>query len=1038
MPFTCSLVSVSLASFFGSHSSFTNLWDCDFFLYKASQRPIHQFRPFQPHLHLFKAFQFRDMTSEMSLKKLVKLLLSRRTSPKTFTSLVGQLHAQKSIVQNEFLDALMVLENGPGVAPEINDVRIAYVLQLSHLEDAYCTYFWACLDQLPLSDQVLYLVRLTKYLLEPHKSPQVLSRDLLASQVAEYVARIAGHPEAENVTLQLSQVALLWAALAESPLPLVSAESYRQTLAVIVPELGRLGLVKFRHYVLKKAALVLQASDLSALSNASTSAEVAQKRPDQRLTTDQNTARNFLMASNSKKAGRVAAIKKYCWLNSMMRHWTVPASLATFLQNYETRFGLPAKRPFDTVHDLVHASFTGLVMALEAGEAPYVLFNWHNFILRLPPVLALVRLAEPVQESLEDAILSAFNTLDEAVVRVVTSLTVARKTPYDLRQNFIRSCLYHELLTISSFHKFFPMEAHKFTQQTLNHELHSLRQVGLIEKDLSTKLLEINSEFISLEESDLVEYLASLPGALEYLFDKQRELASKINAVFDRLVKSKQFEKLNRLILALLASIPVLNLIFLHDEGPYNLLNRLVVYVDSQSFAVDDEDFQERYLHLGMALLAVILIVETFLVDLSSVVASSYTVDYVNNFYYRMCGGLTNIVRSSEDEDATIVANYNGLEAEWINALFDDANDGLSDELVKGVSVKQIYKLVPLIYQQAILAVQTGKISMAVLNNGIDYLLQVFLVPCTLPIVSWLVRNVSEADGVAVNFLNETIRSNLGEDGYSVANNEVGLAFRTVLNVSGKLVLAAMRRIKNSDSSEVAKKVELRLSAFVDRSYWQREVTVPSENKFSLEEQFRQAVIGLVHTNSMVGEASLAAHFAFISQALKLAEPLELVLFLVHEIEVYQRSTASNEDVKLFVNLAVFILLSEAVNTEEELQHWLLKLQSVEKAPCVAVEVDKAFTLSMDFHYSSIFDDNGPREQTTAEDEEDDLFDEKPQAEIGETTDIRALAAAGKRKNGLLEAFLALGHSDDEKEMGFQRLVSILRGKMVEELEWMR
>lgn len=979
------------------------------------------------------------MALEISLPKLVKLSLSRRTAPKTFVALVVQLNAQNAISQNEFLDALMVLENRPAAAMAANDARIAYVLELAYLGDGFCGHFWSVLDQLPSSDQVLYLVRLTKYLLErPKSGAPTLSRDLIAGYVASYTTRIAGQPESELVVPQLSQVALLWAAVAETPSPLVSAEGHRQILAVLIPELGRLQLTKIRHYVLKKAALVLQPSDLNALSDASISTDLVQKRPEQTLPASIHTARNFSMGANSKKAGRVATLKKYCWLNSMMRHWSLPASPAAFLEVYEARFGLPAKRPFDTVHDLVHASFSGLVLALEVGEAPYVLFNWHNFILRLPPVLGLVRLADPIQESLEGAILSAFNALDEAVVRVVTALTVARKTPYDLRQNFIRSCLYHELLTIASFHKFFPMEAHKFTQQTLNHELHALRQMGLIEKELGSKLLDINSEFISLEESGLVEYFASLPAVLEYLFDKQMELARQINGVFDRLVKAKQFEKLNRLILALLASVPVLNMVFFHEQGPFGLLNRLVAYVDTKSFTVDDEDFQERYLHLGMALLAVILIVETFLVDLTSVVAPSYTVDYINNFYYRMCGGLTNVVRSSEDEDATIVANYNALETEWINALFDDANDGLSDELVKGVNVKQIYKLVPLIYQQAILAAHTGKISMAVLNNGIDYLLQVFLVPCTLPIVGWLVRNVSETDGVAVKFLHETLRSNLGEDGSSVANNEAGLAFRTVLNICGKLILAALRGLKNWESSELAKKVELQFSGRVDQTYWRKEVAFPIESKFSLEEQFRQAILGLVHTNSMVGESSLAAHFGFISQALGLMDPLELVLFVVHEIEVYQRLNVSNEDVKVFVNLAVFILLSEAVDTDEEREHWLQKLQSVEAQLPVAVEVDTEFTLSMDFHYSSIFNDNGLREEADAEEEDDDLFDEKPETKHDEKTNIRRLAAAGKRKNGFLQAFLTLGHFEDETEAGFHRLVGILRNKLVEELEAMR
>ncbi|KGQ83097.1 hypothetical protein MEU_05849, partial [Candida albicans P37005] len=180
------------------------------------------------------------------------------------------------------------------------------------------------------------------------------------------------------------------------------------------------------------------------------------------------------------------------------------------------------------------------------------------------------------------------------------------------------------------------------------------------------------------------------------------------------------------------------------------------------------ENFQDYYSYCGNLIISVITIVEIFQIDLSKLEiklssgsSESFIIDYLNNFYYRMCDNLVNTEPTNcDNDDRIIIDNYNNLMIDWVNALFDDRNEGLSDELIKSLNIKQIYKIIPIIYRQGIIDTNNKKINWEILNNGLEYLSQPFLTPIIPIIIKSLLRDFTIDNDLKFKIIRELIKDN--------------------------------------------------------------------------------------------------------------------------------------------------------------------------------------------------------------------------------------------------------------------------------------
>ncbi|KAI5954431.1 NUT1 [Candida jiufengensis] len=503
---------------------------------------------------------------------------------------------------------------------------------------------------------------------------------------------------------------------------------------------------------------------------------------------------------------------------------------------------------------------------------------------------------------------------------------------------------------------------HQFNVQNFMSE--KLPQIlNLLGEDLPTKkespdlkklneLINDSGSDFSLEDNQLFEYFKNLTqksGQLDYSL-------TIINNI-EEFINSKQYEKLNKLLLALINNKDLINII-LFNTG-CTLLYKLIDYIDFENFKIDsDDDFQELYSYASIGLLSIIYIIEIFEIDLTNLDLNTFTINFLSNFYYRLVDNLTNNLpeQIDDDDDKTIVSNYDNLMIEWINALFNDSNDdGLSDELIKSLNVKQIYKFMPIIYKQAILATNLGSIDFGMLNNGLDYLSQTFLLPVTVCLVKWMKRNDNE--------------------------------------LLGK-VLEIFKSIDPNISGVVNEIINHKIQQPVDKNsnIWDTIKYGSNFDKFDLLKYNK----------------------------------LEIIQYIIQE------TFSLSEESKLFVNILVSLVISDSITTKHDKEYWRNQLTTTTPSDEVP-QIEKVFTSSIDYHFSSIFND----EQQKDVDEFDEFFtnnEEDIEMKIPTSESLQQLQSLTKKKNCFLYYFVKIKNSTTSSNL-FHNTIKSINEKFLEEID---
>ncbi|KAI3405892.2 NUT1 [Candida oxycetoniae] len=562
----------------------------------------------------------------------------------------------------------------------------------------------------------------------------------------------------------------------------------------------------------------------------------------------------------------------------------------------------------------------------------------------------------------------------------------------------------------------------------------------------SETLVNVNSGFTSLEESGLIELINELPKIL--LTDKRQQIASNmILDMIDGFVRSKELEKLNRLLLALMNNVELVNIILFHTN--MTLLNKLIDYIDFENFKIDsDEDeFQEYYSYCGVAIISIILILKVFDIDFSKIdIKDSFVISYINSFFYRLGSNLTSNAptkNENAEEDSTIITNYNTLLSEWINSLFDESNDGLSDDLVKSLSIKQIYKLIPIVYKQAIEATNIKRIDFSVMNNGLDYLSQLFLIPVNVCLIEWMLRDPSLKMDLKYKILSELIKTSLQNVGETPS-----LIFKIILNICGPEIM------KQCPVTEVYQIITPHVH------YNNVEKTTPKEKMpiSNIRESFK---------NIFTADTSQYIElFESFEKFLK-HNKLEVVQFTIQELYTFH-TRSSEENLKLFINLMVSIFIWDSIENNEDKLYWIEKLNAdVDRADLTTKTTsslpsatfsttttseakDLSFNVSIDYHYSSIFNDEvaassmngGGKDAADAmddmdeflkQDDEEDDQNEDIEMKIATSEELLKFINHVHREDCLLAYFKRVKDKTNESNL-FYTTIKILNEKILEDL----
>lgn len=985
------------------------------------------------------------MTERVSLHRLVSRCIQQEVAPKTFINLFNQLNQANPPSDNEYVSELLEIQPPKNYDERSQvSVKTRLALELSLSNDVRLGQFWSCLAITDLTSQIIYLRRFNLLINKlVGKIDKVILKLLLNIHFSDYILTIiAKFPD----DLLKSQQELLYCIVLIagqlydklSYMMYKDDEKLQQVINKLSNKLTKSGLNDLNQLWLDLIKKLIKKSQYSKKSLVS----IDESLSDNKKTKSYHLSSKSLQLTNitQDKHDQFILIKEYFWFLRIMKFWKFPQDNSTILNNYLQNFVRVKDRKnlYLITRKILKVNFIGITFAIINNDCDYILYNWKNFIVSTLPKL-FINLRFNEDENFEKAIIDTFNSFTESTVTIVSDIVIGNKNQYDLRQCFIKSCILNKLITMHSFQKIFPLDS-KTNQQILVNELGQANQELHLQQKFQEKLLNINPEFVSLEESELIEYINSLLIPLEYLDLKQQEFAKLILKIIQDLIIDKNNEKLFRLLISLLNNVTILKLVIFNLGSPYKLLNPLIDYLDIQPFNCEDEEnFQDQYSYFGVILLTIISIVDIFKLDINKIVMkNSFVIDYINNFYFSLGDNLTNqLPSSSNDEDKTIGGNYANLLSDWINALFDDDNDGLSDDLIKSITIKQIYKLIPVVYQQAVLACRLNKINFTILTGGIDYLTQMFLIPCTISIINWLLNEMLvdkyNSESIAIKVLNEIIKSNLGDDNSDNDTNK--LIFKNVLRISGSNILQSLKSIQNWEKSTTIKNIVNMITKQVSFEYVGTDKSFKNNISpdINIDQEIRKSFIEGMNRDK-VPIATL--DIQFINQYME-NNKNEFVKIFLNEINTFQKT--NSEDSKILINIGVFLVINYSINSNEEKNYWLDILSDPPRQALSEAGSNQQdqFELTMDYHYSSIFDDNNSKTYDKDEDmfgdfiEDDDLFTDK---KIKPTSVVlQKLLQEYEKHENFLTTLQSLRSAFHENHRLFKPIV-LFTDKVIEEL----
>lgn len=937
------------------------------------------------------------MTTEVKAEKLVHTSLIKKTLPKAFVALLSKLDQKAPIADKELVSALLGLRDR-----SYWKLQHQYALAVASESAEGLRRIINSLSSLPIAAQREFILFL-KSRYKSFSKPVLL--EFVNRALPEYTAQLQGllnlgeNEEVQNVWFHLL---FLWGSIIDNASSLILKELFRGLALDIMGQLQNMGAVNQLAYFSEKANSLLNADDL----HKELQSVGAVKREKVTATP---VRKAFALNQHSKKVIKMGKLKRLLWLNERFKLWKIEK----LMDHYIAFFQIDTSKYDDFVKELVQTLFSGISIAIQQQESPYVLFNWKNYIVsRFPVFLKESRPKSDGSSNLESVILKAVAGFTDAYI---TEMIVGGRSshPYDLRKVFLRSCMYQDLVTVSSYTKTFPEDSESVTWSHITHEKSVLTHTDHLKSEFNSKLLNINTEFTSLSESLFINFLEELTSTdIQYLIAKQEQLRSLVSSSLEKLIKDKSNEKLVRLVLGLLICLPITNIVYFMDpQGPWGIIDPLIAYIDNDSFGADadDNNFQETFSYFGVLMTGSIAVTKFFGIDFVSVsLGSSYTIDFMNRFYYRLCANFSNRVEPENPSDETNANKYNDLLNEWANALFDVNNDGLSDDLFKSVNVKQIYKLVFVIFQGAITANIAGSLASPNLSNGIDYLSQDFLAPSSAELIHWIVSNVGPLQrhsDIFLQILWKIIQSNLGES--KEDGSETDYIFQLVLNLVGKELLESVYAFRNWENKEIMLKLVRVVKKKADEEYNRVDRPLPNQRYKKTEEDTLVSTIKVAVQTflSQEGEVSEQNIWRVFRTMWKATESEEILALLLNEIKANHGNKAGHgskaEEGRIIIDFLAFLVVltsqSSAEMSDSELKS---RFNEVKPRGIGPMLFGTNFSLGMEYHHSSILGDAVPKEENdkTTEDakpkddlmmdfEMDDLFNEKADDLFGDSGD---------------------------------------------------
>ncbi len=650
---------------------------------------------------------------DVDLKQLVVLCLKRRVSAHVFNSLFKQLSHKNEVTISDLVSLLSAQD-------EFDPLLASYLTAVATEDQSTNLKLCSLLDNLPSAieaNQYLLLNSLTNTFRDerfktsfPFNSFEV--NDLITSITSYVKTLLEKQPQSYELLESLSYFLNVFFEIIPFEVPPLTQEQ-NDLLASVLNEVKQ-----------KNAPLAefLESNMIKSLKRSSiVNIRQSVSLPSSSL---QHAVHSSFLKTNK--------LPKFIWLNLIIQDWSSNSS--KLLSSFE-QF-VKVKTNQNVLNELISLSFECITIALQSRDASdLVIKNWKLFLTKRLPLL----IKELNLKNVESSLSNALNLIDPKISKAIKLNSSGGSDPNDddifssfpstntdIRHDFLRSCIALKLLPQSAFAAILKEDAQAENRNlpTSDDVLQNGQPID-ISTTLHATLIDINPEFIPLEDSGLLEFFSLVE---EMEGTKQVELSNLILETINEFIKNDDVSHLYRLALALGLSPSALHAILFH-LSPSAFLKPLLTFLDKWQVSNDDMNFQDVYSAFGCVLMLFLLIVKDYKISFESLLLikdnpnePSFCIKYLTKL-----GSLSQFDSSNTHQSDLL----NG----WITALFDSG--GISDDLMRLSTVQECFQLFPVIFQQAFIACKQGLIDEDTVKGGLEYFLQPFLLSTIVGILSW-------------------------------------------------------------------------------------------------------------------------------------------------------------------------------------------------------------------------------------------------------------------------------------------------------------
>lgn len=460
----------------------------------------------------------------------------------------------------------------------------------------------------------------------------------------------------------------------------------------------------------------------------------------------------------------------------------------------------------DVIKNLVITSFDCYAVCLLRKDSPKYQSLWKGFIVKRLPLV--IKALAGQSGKIDMAICQPITQLDRGTVNLLRisgggdaldeMFSSFPSTTSDIRHDFLQACVDLGLIDSESVKKTLGTEASSALEE--NSMLQGRPGSDFVLDPVTGQEVSIDDVFLAAaqEDPEYVSFSESTIVRLVSIFEdldgvRQEKVAKKILQVVQEWVSQQMSRCLRRMCQALALKTNSLDTLLLHIQ-PIQLLSPIVRYLDNWKEDEDEINFQDMFTDFGSILLLVVLVYRRYDLGLADLGISTNHGSFCSNAVRQLQKTSSWQATSLED----LSTDQRELLGGWITGLFD--TDGISDELMRSCSAKDLVNLAPLIFQQAITACSKGVIDFDALRGGLEYFIQPFMLGALLGAFKYLYTSLWSAQQDAAVTLKVIHGLVLPSDISGEAMN----LHQIVLSISADDIMDALSEFKTDEATTIS------------------------------------------------------------------------------------------------------------------------------------------------------------------------------------------------------------------------------------------